>query len=86
MLLQAFFAAASSMLYNLTQNPTAPNAISDLGLVEPFLCLLERLARDPSTVSQSEELIRMRRTCNSLNDEAKEAVQLFSSTSLAAFT
>lgn len=78
MLLQAFFAAASSMLYNLTQNPTAPNAISDLDLVEPFLCLLERLARDPSTASHSEELVRMLRTCNSLNLEAKEAVQLFS--------
>ncbi|KAL6861976.1 fungal-specific transcription factor domain-containing protein [Trichoderma novae-zelandiae] len=85
MLLHAFFAAASSMLYNLTQNPMSPNAISDLHLVEPFLRLLETLARDPSTLSQSEELVRMRRTCNSLNLEAKEAVQLFSSRPPASF-
>ncbi|KAH8131270.1 fungal-specific transcription factor domain-containing protein [Trichoderma asperelloides] len=86
MLLHAFFAAASSMLYNLTQNPTSPNAVSDLDLVEPFLRLLEILARDPNTLSQSEELVRMRRTCNSLNLEAKEAVQLFSLRSPAFFT
>ncbi|KAK1238029.1 hypothetical protein MKX08_002608 [Trichoderma sp. CBMAI-0020] len=58
MLLHAFFAAASSMLYNLTQNPMSPNAISDLDLVEPFLRLLETLARDPRTLSQSEELFK----------------------------
>jgi hypothetical protein len=86
MLLQAFFAAASSMLYNLTQNPMSPNAFSDLDLVEPFLRLLETLAKDPSTVSQSEELVRMRRTCNSLSLEAKEAVQLFSLRPPASFT
>lgn len=86
MLLHAFFAAASSMLYNLTQNPMSPNAISDLDLVEPFLRLLETLARDPRTLSQSEELVRMRRTCNSLNLEAKEAVQLFSLRPLASST
>ncbi|EHK24943.1 uncharacterized protein TRIVIDRAFT_30636 [Trichoderma virens Gv29-8] len=86
MLLHAFFAAASSMLYNLTQNPMSPNAISDLDLVEPFLRLLETLARDPSTLSRSEELVRMRRTCNSLNLEAKEAVQLFSLRSPATLT
>lgn len=86
MLLHAFFGAASSMLYNLTQNPMSPNAISDLHLVEPFLRLLETLARDPSTPSQSEELVRMRHTCSSLNLEAKEAVQLFSLGSLASFT
>lgn len=86
MLLHAFFAAASSMLYHLTQYPMSPTAVSDLHLVEPFLRLLETLARDPGTLSQSQELVRMRRTCNSLNLEAKEAVQLFSSTSLAAFT
>lgn len=86
MLLHAFFAAASSMLHNLTQNPMSPNAVSDLDLVEPFLRLLETLARDPSILSQSEELVRMRRTCNSLNLEAKEAVQLFSLRSPAFFT
>ncbi|KAL7944561.1 fungal-specific transcription factor domain-containing protein [Trichoderma barbatum] len=85
MLLHAFFAAASSMLYNLTQNPMSPNAISDLDLVEPFLRLLETLARDPSTLSHSEQLMRMRRTCNSLSLEAKEAVQLFSLRSPASF-
>jgi hypothetical protein len=86
MLLHAFFAAASSLLYNLTKYPMSPNAVSDLDLVEPFLRLLETLARDPSTLSQSEELGRMRRTCNSLNFEAKEAVQLFSLMSPASFT
>ncbi|KAL6875878.1 fungal-specific transcription factor domain-containing protein [Trichoderma longibrachiatum] len=85
MLLPAFFAAASSMLSHLTQNPMSPTAISDLGLVEPFLRLLETLARDPSTLSQSEQLVRMRRTCNSLSLEAKEAVQLFSTTPPASF-
>lgn len=86
MLLHAFFAAASSMLYNLTQNPMSPNAISDLDLVDPFLRLLETLAGDPTTLSLSEELARMHRTCNSLNFEAKEAVQLFSLRSSASFT
>lgn len=84
MLLHAFFAAASSMLYNLTQNPTSPNALSDLHLVKPFLRLLETLTRDPRTRSRSEELGRMHRTCNSLNNEAKKAVQLFSLTSTAS--
>ncbi|KAL7913896.1 fungal-specific transcription factor domain-containing protein [Trichoderma velutinum] len=86
MLLHAFFAAASSMLYNLTQNPISPNALSDLNLVEPFLRLLETLSRDPNTISQSKELLQMHRTCSSLNLEAKKAVQLFSSRSLASFT
>jgi hypothetical protein len=86
MLLHAFFAAASSMLYNLTQNPMSPNATADLDLVEPFLCLLETLARDPSALAQSEQLMKMRRTCNNLNLEAKEAVQLFSLKSLVSFT
>ncbi|PTB62166.1 hypothetical protein BBK36DRAFT_1129572 [Trichoderma citrinoviride] len=85
MLLPAFYAAASSMLYHLTRNPMSPNAASDLDLVEPFLRLLETLARDPSTLSQSEQLVRMRRTCNSLNLEAKEAVELFSSSSPVSF-
>lgn len=86
MLLHAFFAAASSMLYNLTQNPTSPNALSDLHLVKPFLRLLETLTRDPRTSSRSEELRRMHQTCNSLNNEANKAVQLFSLTSTASFT
>ncbi|RFU72800.1 fungal specific transcription factor domain-containing [Trichoderma arundinaceum] len=86
MLLHAFFAAASSMLYNLTQNPMSPNAISDLDLVEPFLRLLETLARGPSTLSQSDELVRMHHTCNNLNLKAKEAVRLFSLRSPASFT
>ncbi|KAL7811154.1 fungal-specific transcription factor domain-containing protein [Trichoderma gracile] len=86
MLLHAFFAAASSMLINLTQHPMSPNATSDLELVEPFLRLLETLARNSSTLSQSEELARMRRTCNRLKIEAKEAVQLFSPMSRATLT
>ncbi|KAH7126542.1 fungal-specific transcription factor domain-containing protein [Dactylonectria estremocensis] len=86
MLLHAFFAAASSMLYNLTQNPMSPNALSDLHLVKPFLRLLETLVKDPRTASRSEELRRMHRTCNSLNNEAKKAVQLFSLRSTASFT
>ncbi|PTB52853.1 hypothetical protein M431DRAFT_147461 [Trichoderma harzianum CBS 226.95] len=85
MLLHAFFAAASSMLYNLTQNPISPNAVSDLNLVEPFLRLLETLTRDPNTISQSKDLVQMHRTCNSLNLKAKKAVQHFSSKSLASF-
>lgn len=86
MLLHAFFAAASSMLYNLTQNPLSPNAISDLNLVEPFLRLLETLAKDTNTLSQSKELVQMHHTCNSLNLKAKMAVQHFGSKSLASFT
>lgn len=75
-LLDAFFAAASSVLCNLTRNPTSPDARLDLHLVKPFLRLLERLAGDAKTSSQSETLRRMRRTCDSLNREAKQAVQL----------
>ncbi|KFA51649.1 hypothetical protein S40293_10128 [Stachybotrys chartarum IBT 40293] len=86
MLLHAFFVAASSMLYNLTQNPTSPNALSDLHLVKPFLRLLETLAREPRACSRSEELRRMHGTCNSLNNEAKKAVQLFSLRSTTSFT
>lgn len=86
MLLHAFFAAASSMLHNLTHNPVSPNAISDLNLIEPFLRLLETLSRDPNTISQSKELVQMHHTCNSLNLKAKEAVQHFNSESLASFT
>lgn len=82
MLLHAFFAAASSMLYHLTQNPTSPNALSDLHLVKPFLRLLEILARDSRAFSRSEELGRM----HSLHDEAKKAVQIFSPMSLASLT
>lgn len=85
MLLHAFFAAASSMLHNLTQNPISPNAISDLHLVEPFLRLLETLSRDPNTLSQSKELAQMHRACSSLNLKAKKAVQHFNSKSLASF-
>lgn len=85
MLLHAFFAAASSMLHNLTHNPMTPNAISDLNLVEPFLRLLETLTRDPNTLSQSKELAQMHRACSSLNLKAKRAVQHFSPTSLASF-
>ncbi|KAL6699847.1 fungal-specific transcription factor domain-containing protein [Trichoderma pleuroticola] len=86
MLLHAFFAAASSMLHNLTHNPLSPNAISDLNLVEPFLHLLETLAKDPNTLSQSKELVQMHHACNSLNLKAKRAVQHFSSKSLTSFT
>ncbi|KAL7801212.1 fungal-specific transcription factor domain-containing protein [Trichoderma afarasin] len=86
MLLHAFFAAASSMLHNLTHNPISPDAISDLNLVEPFLRLLETLARDPDTLSQSKELVQMHRACSSLNLKAKKAVQHFSSKPLASFT
>ncbi|KAJ4856060.1 fungal specific transcription factor domain-containing protein [Trichoderma breve] len=86
MLLHAFFAAASSMLHNLTHNPISPNAISDLNLIEPFLRLLETLAKDPNTISQSKELVQMHRTCKSLNLKAKKAVQHFSSKPLASFT
>lgn len=76
MLLHAFFAAASGMLYNLTQNPASANAVSDLDLVQPFLRLLVTLVRDPRPCSQSEELGRMHRICSSLNYEANKAVQL----------
>ncbi|KAF6824011.1 fungal specific transcription factor domain-containing protein [Colletotrichum plurivorum] len=78
MLLHSFFAAASRILHNLTQNPTSPNALSDLHLLKPFLCLLETLAKDPRTYSRSEELRRMHRTCNDLHNEAHKAVHLFS--------
>lgn len=77
MLLHAFFAAASSILYNLTLNPTSPQAQSDVHLVKPFLRLLEALAGDQRTWSPSVELGRMIRICNNLNNEANAAVQLF---------
>ena len=78
MLLDAFYGAARSILHNSKQNPTSPNALSDLGLVEPFLGLLETLVLDSGTLSRSEELVRMRRTCSVLNDEAKAAIHRFS--------
>ncbi|KAK1985478.1 fungal-specific transcription factor domain-containing protein [Colletotrichum cereale] len=86
MLLHAFFAAASSMLYYLTQNPTSPNAFSDLHSVKPFLRLLEKLAREPRACSRSEEIRQMHGTCSSLNDQAKKAVQLSGLGPTASFT
>ncbi|KAK1570061.1 fungal-specific transcription factor domain-containing protein [Colletotrichum navitas] len=86
MLLHAFFAATRSILYNLTQNPMSPNALSDLHLVEPFLRLLDTLLKDPRGGSQSEELGRIHTMCNNLNDEAKKAVQIFGSRYTASLT
>ena len=86
MLLHAFFAAASSILYNITWNPTSPEAHSDLHLVKPFLHLLETLARDQSTYSQSEESRRMNHVCNNLNNKAKEAIQVFGNPTVEIMT
>lgn len=86
MLLHAFFAAASSLLYNLTQNPVSPDAISDLNLAESFVRLLETLSKERNLRSRSEDLVRMSRACNKLNNEAKLAVQLFSSGPSVAIT
>lgn len=84
MVIHAFFAAASSVLSSLAQNPMSPNASSDLALVKPFLRLLETLTESSSLLSHSEELVRMRATCNRLNNEAKEAVQFFRFTASAS--
>ncbi|KAK1458542.1 fungal specific transcription factor domain-containing protein [Colletotrichum cuscutae] len=85
MLLHSFFAAASSMLYNLAHNPTSPSALSDLHLLEPFLDLLDTLAKNPGTYAQSEELRRMHNACTSLHDEANKAVHLFRPEYTASF-
>lgn len=85
MLIHAFFAATSNILFNLKQNPTSPSAIADLTLTEPVLHLLETLARDPNIVAQSGDLARMRHACNRLNSEAREAVHNFSSTLVVPF-
>ncbi|KAK1520244.1 uncharacterized protein CCOS01_10363 [Colletotrichum costaricense] len=85
MLLHSFFAAASSMLYNLAHNPTSPSALSDLHLLEPFLDLLDTLAKNPGTYAQSEELRRMHNACTSLHDEANKAVRLFRPEYTASF-
>ncbi|KAI3546175.1 fungal specific transcription factor domain-containing protein [Colletotrichum abscissum] len=85
MLLHSFFAAASSMLYNLAHNPTSPSALSDLHLLEPFLDLLDTLAKNPGTYAQSEELRRMHNACTSLHNEANKAVRLFRPEYTASF-
>ncbi|KXH40863.1 fungal specific transcription factor domain-containing protein [Colletotrichum nymphaeae SA-01] len=85
MLLHSFFAAASSMLYNLIHNPTSPSALSDLHLLEPFLHLLDTLAKNPGTYAQSEELRRMHNTCTNLHNEANKAVRLFRLEHTASF-
>ncbi|KAH6683514.1 fungal-specific transcription factor domain-containing protein, partial [Plectosphaerella plurivora] len=82
MLLHAFFAAARSILINLNWDPTSSEAQSDLDLVKPVLRLLETLAGN--SYKRSPELKQMQAICNSLNDEAKMAVQIFSNTSTAA--
>lgn len=84
MLLHAFLAAATSMLYNITQNPTSPNALSDLHLVKPFMRLLGMLAKGSGAGSRSEEIRRMHRTLSGLHDEANTAVQVLGSTSTDA--
>lgn len=86
MLLHAFFAAASSLLYNLTQNPLSSEAISDLNLAESFVRLLETLSKERNVPARSDDLVRMRRACNKLNNEAKLAIQLFRSGPSAAIT
>lgn len=86
MLLHAFFAATSSLLYNLTQNPMSSNAISDLSLAESFLRLLETLSKGRNVPAWSDDLVRMRHACNKLNNEAKLAIQVFSSGPSAAIT
>jgi hypothetical protein len=78
MLLHAFLATASSLLYNITQDPTSPFARSDLLLVKPFLRLLERVVDDPSACGRSDEVRQIQQFCNSLNDEAEKAIQIFS--------
>jgi hypothetical protein len=77
MLLHAFFAAACSILHNSILNPTSPQAHSDIHLVDPFTRLLEALAGDQRRYLPSEELERMNRIYNNLNNEAKAAVQAF---------
>lgn len=86
MLLHAFYAAATSVLYHLIQNPAIEDAISDMHSVRPFMRLLEKLVRDPKTRSQSEELRKMYHGCKDLWDQAEGAIQTYMSGAAAFLT
>ena len=70
LLIHYFFAAVTTILHNILCNPTHIFAPSDLQLVEPFLSLLELLAKE----GKSEEVQRMFEFCQDLNGKAKDAV------------
>ena len=74
-LLHSFFAAVRVILQNVLRCPAAPQAHTDLHIVEPFLRLLEILAGEGRNCSRSEEANRMHQVCNDLNAKAKEAVE-----------
>ena len=75
LLIHYFFAAVTTILHAVVLNPTHLFARSDVKLVEPFLGLLELLARE----GKSEEVQRMSDFCQDLNTKIKgqrEEVQL----------
>jgi hypothetical protein len=69
-LIHYFFAAVTTILYNVLRNPNHIFARSDIQLVEPFLGLLNILAKE----GKSEEVQRMFEFCQDLNTKATEAV------------
>ncbi|CAG9947961.1 unnamed protein product [Clonostachys rosea f. rosea IK726] len=75
-LIHPLFAAASSLLVHLSQNPLSPDAQTDLELVQPFIRLLEALAADQRRCSRSEESRRLERLCKELEGEARRVVNL----------
>ncbi|CAG9986785.1 unnamed protein product [Clonostachys byssicola] len=75
-LIHPLFAAASSVLVHLSQNPLSPDAQTDLELVQPLIRLLEALAADQRRCSRSEESRRLERLCKELEGEARRVVNL----------
>jgi hypothetical protein len=71
LLIHYFFAATTTLLHHTTLHPSHPLARSDIQLIEPFLGLLELLAKE----GKSEEVGRMYAFCQDMNVKAKEAVE-----------
>ncbi|KIL85011.1 hypothetical protein FAVG1_11882 [Fusarium avenaceum] len=74
LLLQSFSNIAETLLKNAERYPASPQAITDLELVKPFLGLFEILETEKACY-RSEEVRRIRRSCDELWDRATEAVR-----------
>ena len=83
--MHAFFAATATILSYSACGTTSTQAKLDIHLVQPFLQLLEILAKDQRTCSNSEESKRLRRICDHLREETEEAIRLLDATETEGF-
>lgn len=72
--LYIFVTAATTLLKTIVHDPANPIALSDLQLIEPFLTLLDVLAKSEKG-RQSERIGGMHRSCMELFERANLAVE-----------